>query len=126
MAANQHLVTWQRLLFGSAVALGVPYLALGAHGALIVAATVLFVAAAAIYYAKAILGGVVGDYLGARARRLVWPAAAVCTAAAACGACCLPATHAGGSAPARPRAAAAAQLPSPTCSPPKRRDRAGR
>lgn len=66
MAASQHLaVTPRRALLATAAAAGVPWLLLGGQGALIVCATALVTALAAIYYAEAILGGVVGDYMGA-------------------------------------------------------------
>ncbi|GBF88539.1 adenosylcobinamide-GDP ribazoletransferase [Raphidocelis subcapitata] len=65
MARSQRLITIPRMLFGTACALAVPAALLGAHGTLVVSATVLAVTAAAIYYSNAILGGVVGDYIGA-------------------------------------------------------------
>lgn len=64
MARSQRLITIPRMLFGTACALAVPALLLGAHGTLVVTATVLSVTAAAMYYSNAILGGVVGDYIG--------------------------------------------------------------
>lgn len=66
MARSQKLVTWQRLLVGTAVSLAVPYYVLGSHATLVVVATVLVVTASAIYYCQAIIQGVVGDYVGER------------------------------------------------------------
>lgn len=66
MARSQALVTWRRLLVATLQALGAAYYVAGAHAALVAAAVALVISAASIYYAKAILGGVVGDYIGAR------------------------------------------------------------
>ena len=70
MARSQALVTWQRLLVGTAVSVAVPAYLLGTHGAMVVWATVLVVTAAAIYYCQAIIQGVVGDYIGGWQLRL--------------------------------------------------------
>jgi cobalamin synthase len=65
MARSQALITWRRLLVGTLGAALVPYCLLGLHATLVVWAATLSVTAASIYYAQAILGGVVGDYIGA-------------------------------------------------------------
>jgi cobalamin synthase len=43
----------------------VPFLMLEPQAALLAVATVLFVAAGSAYYGTAIIGGVIGDFLGA-------------------------------------------------------------
>jgi adenosylcobinamide-GDP ribazoletransferase len=64
-AQSQRLLTPWRVAFGTATAVLAPLALLGAHEALLLCATVLAVAVAAAYYADFVLGGVVGDYLGA-------------------------------------------------------------
>lgn len=64
-AQSQRLLTAPRLVFSTGTALLIPLAVLGPHQALIVYATVLVVTVSAGYYATAIIGGVVGDYLGA-------------------------------------------------------------
>jgi adenosylcobinamide-GDP ribazoletransferase len=64
-AQSQRLLTPGRVAFGTATAVLAPLALLGAHEALLLCATVLAVAVAAAYYADFVLGGVVGDYLGA-------------------------------------------------------------
>jgi len=49
---------------GTLAAILVPLAAAGLHATLVVWATALLVTAGSIYYGKAILGGVVGDYIG--------------------------------------------------------------
>lgn len=64
-AQSQRLLTAPRLLFSTGTFVLVPLLVLGPAKAAIVCATVLLVTVSAGYYATAIIGGVVGDYLGA-------------------------------------------------------------
>ena len=64
-AQSQRLLTLPRLLLSTGTALLIPVAVLGLHKAVIVWGTVLLVTVAAGYYATAIIGGVVGDYLGA-------------------------------------------------------------
>ena len=52
-------------MFGTATMVAVPLVMLQPHQALLAIATVLFVTAAAAYYGTAIIGGVIGDFLGA-------------------------------------------------------------
>jgi hypothetical protein len=66
MARSQRLITWRRLALGTVTAVAAPAYVLGAHAALVIWATTLVVTAASIYYCKAIIGGVVGDYIGVR------------------------------------------------------------
>jgi cobalamin synthase len=81
-AQSRALLTLPRLLLGTATAFAAPVLLLGAARGALVAATTLAVTLASGYYGNAIIGGVVGDYLGAtiqvgdgRGRRLAcWPA----------------------------------------------------
>lgn len=65
MARSQKLVTRARLLAGTAVSVAVPYALLGARGAALVCGTVAAVTAAAMWYGTSIIGGVVGDFIGA-------------------------------------------------------------
>jgi cobalamin synthase len=65
LAQSTRLLTLPRLLFGTGTAVLVPVLALGVWQAAAVCLTVVLVTAAAGYYATAIIGGVVGDFLGA-------------------------------------------------------------
>jgi cobalamin synthase len=64
MARSQRLITWRRLLVGTLVAVAVPAYILGAHATMVIWATTLTITAASIYYCNAIIGGVVGDYIG--------------------------------------------------------------
>jgi hypothetical protein len=64
MARCQPLLTWPRFLLGTLVSLAVPALVLGAHGTLVVWATTLVITTSSIYYCRAIIQGVVGDYIG--------------------------------------------------------------
>lgn len=64
-AQSQRLLTLPRLLFSTGTAMLIPLAVLGLHKAAIVWATVVLVTIASGYYATAIIGGVVGDYLGA-------------------------------------------------------------
>jgi hypothetical protein len=66
-----------RLLFSTGTAVLVPLAVLGLHQAAAVWVTVLLVTVASAYYGNAIIGGVVGDYLGASIQ--VLPAANVGT-----------------------------------------------
>jgi cobalamin synthase len=64
-AQSQRLLTLPRLLFSTGTAVLIPLALLGLHKAAIVWVTVVLVTVAAGYYGTAIIGGVVGDYLGA-------------------------------------------------------------
>lgn len=64
-AQSQRLLTPPRLLFSTGTAVLIPLALLGLHKAAIVWVTVVLVTVAAGYYGTAIIGGVVGDYLGA-------------------------------------------------------------
>jgi hypothetical protein len=64
-AQSQRLLTAPRLLFSTCTALLVPLAVLGLAKAVVVWATVLCVTVAAGLYSTAIIGGVVGDFLGA-------------------------------------------------------------
>lgn len=64
-AQSQRLLTPPRLILGTVTAVVVPWVTLGLTQALWIYATVVVVTLLAGYYANAVLGGVVGDYLGA-------------------------------------------------------------
>lgn len=64
-AQSQRLLTAPRLLIGTLTAALIPYLALGFDRALIVYAVVLVVTVSAGYYGNLVIGGVIGDFLGA-------------------------------------------------------------
>lgn len=74
-AQSQRLLTVPRLLFSTGTAVLVPLAVLGLHQATIVWMTVLLVTVASAYYGNAIIGGIVGDYLGGTIQ--VLPAARV-------------------------------------------------
>ncbi|KXZ55222.1 hypothetical protein GPECTOR_3g364 [Gonium pectorale] len=65
MAASTRLLTPPRIALGTLIALAAPAVALGAVRAAAVAATVGAVTVAAGVYGHAVIGGVVGDFLGA-------------------------------------------------------------
>lgn len=58
-AQSRRLLTLPRLLFGTATAVAVPYLALGLQGCLLVCGVTLGVSIAAGYYGTSILGAAV-------------------------------------------------------------------
>lgn len=64
-AQSQRLLTLPRLLLSTGTAMLIPLAVLGLHKAAVVWVTVLLVTVASGYYGTAIIGGVVGDYLGA-------------------------------------------------------------
>jgi cobalamin synthase len=64
-AQSRALLTLPRLLLGTVTAFAAPVLLLGAARGALVAATTLAVTLSSGYYGNAIIGGVVGDYLGA-------------------------------------------------------------
>jgi len=64
-AKSQRLVTPIRILFGTTVAVLVPYLMLTPWQAVAVYVTVVLITITAANYGNSILGGVVGDFLGA-------------------------------------------------------------
>ena len=64
-AQSKRLLTPPRLLLGTLSAIFIPYCTLGLERALILYATVLVVTILSGYYGILVLGGVVGDYLGA-------------------------------------------------------------
>lgn len=64
-AQSQRLLSVPRLLFSTGTAVLVPLAVLGLHQAAVVWVTVLVVTVSSAYYGNAIIGGVVGDYLGA-------------------------------------------------------------
>lgn len=64
-AASQRLLTVPRLLLATGLAAAVPYIALGPVQALMVYGTVLVVTICSGLYGNSIIGGVIGDYLGA-------------------------------------------------------------
>lgn len=64
-AQSQRLLTLPRLLYSTGTAILIPLAVLGLQRAAIVWATVLLVTVCSGYYGHAIIGGVVGDYLGA-------------------------------------------------------------
>lgn len=64
-AASKQLLTLPRLAWATATTLGVLWATLPAAQVAAVCATVLSITAASAYYSSSVLGGVVGDYLGA-------------------------------------------------------------
>jgi cobalamin synthase len=64
-AQSQRLLTVPRLLFSTGTAVLVPLAVLDLQQAAVVWVTVLLVTLASAYYGNAIIGGIVGDYLGA-------------------------------------------------------------
>jgi cobalamin synthase len=74
-AQSQALLTPPRLLLGTATAVAVPLALLGPAKALLVLATTVLVTICAAYYGNAVIGGVVGDFLGATIQVRSWLAA---------------------------------------------------
>ncbi|KAH7621289.1 hypothetical protein Ndes2526B_g03630 [Nannochloris sp. 'desiccata'] len=64
-AQSKTLLTPLRLLFGTATAVAIPILAVGLQKAMVLFATVIAITVLSSYYGKLVLGGIVGDYLGA-------------------------------------------------------------
>jgi adenosylcobinamide-GDP ribazoletransferase len=64
-AQSQTLLTPPRLLFGTAAAITIPIFAVGLQKAMLLYATVTAITLLSSYYGKLVLGGIVGDYLGA-------------------------------------------------------------
>jgi len=64
-AQSQRLLTPPRLIIGTVSAVAVPWIVLEPHQACIIYFSIGMVTIVAAYYGNAIIGGVVGDYLGA-------------------------------------------------------------
>lgn len=65
MVEAKHLVSWQRVLCAVGVVFGLARTLYGTTRALVVLASVALMASASGYYGDLMLGGVMGDYLGA-------------------------------------------------------------
>jgi cobalamin synthase len=65
MARSQALVTPLRCLVGTLTSAGVAAAVLGPQAAAAAGAAAVAVSVAAVYYCRAIINGVVGDYIGA-------------------------------------------------------------
>lgn len=64
-AQSQRLLTGIRLFIGTASAIGIPILAVGLQKAILMYVTVISITLLSSYYGNLVIGGVVGDYLGA-------------------------------------------------------------
>jgi adenosylcobinamide-GDP ribazoletransferase len=64
-AQSKTLLTLPRLFFGTVTAVIIPLLAVGLERAVVLYATVISITLLSSYYGKLVLGGIVGDYLGA-------------------------------------------------------------